>query len=63
MANPWMSLWLSAANSWAGAVRASAQRRCVASRRPWQTNGSPNDRLLGQNMHGPDLRPKPKGRR
>ena len=27
MRNPWMSLWLSAANSWAGAMRGLSQRR------------------------------------
>ena len=34
MRNPWMSLWLSAANSWAGAVRGLWAAELNASRRP-----------------------------
>ena len=35
MKNPWMSMWLSAANKAAGAARGLGRQSCTVNRRPW----------------------------
>jgi hypothetical protein len=54
MSNPWMSLWLSAANSWASAARGF----WTAELHRQQTDGSPDHELLGQNLDGAGRRPR-----
>jgi hypothetical protein len=59
MPNQWISLWLSAANSWAGAVRGfwatELHRQGTAMANEMVP---PDHRLLGQDLDGADRQPQ-----